>query len=99
MGRVRTSNPAFVALIAGGALAALIGLVVWILSAQALERRQLVAEFVAAGTGVELGGDAIAQAQLGVWIGIALLILGVLMLLAALIIRAARPSAPAAVTE
>lgn len=82
-------------LVVGGVISAVIGAILWISGSNLLGHDQLVADYgraIGLDKGVDLAGTspAISADQAMIWWGIALVILGVLMVLATVIIRAAR---------
>lgn len=86
----RTNNPAALALVIGGGISALVGVILWITGANAIGHDQLVADYGKALNGLDATSPAIDADQAMIWWGIALVALGVLMALSWLIIRAAR---------
>lgn len=85
----KQSNPAFTALIVVGILALAAGAVTWVVAAQQVTWSEKVISLT--GTSSGLGA-----AQASVWVGIVLTVLGAVLLVAALIIAAARRPAPVA---
>lgn len=90
MGNTQKANPAFVALMVVGGVALLAGAITWIFGVQNLAYQSRVAEYATAMSGMSLGQDGVAQAQLVVIAGIVLTVLGGVLLIAGWIIAAAR---------
>lgn len=92
---VTTRNPAGIALLVGGAIAILVGAILWIVGANQLKQDTLVGGYTRAlgldnGLNLDANTPAMAADQAMIWWGIALVILGVLLVVARLVIAAAR---------
>lgn len=85
-------NSAFTALVVVGGLAAVGGATALVFSARALAQNEAATYYQKEMSGPLGSGGPVADAQFGAWLSIAVLSLGVLMLLAALLIRASRSS-------
>jgi len=90
MGNEQAKNPAFMALVVIGAVAVAVGAITCALGAYSVQRAERVQQYATALAGFPVGADGVAQAQLWVWVGVALIAVGIVMLVASLIIRAAR---------
>jgi asparagine N-glycosylation enzyme membrane subunit Stt3 len=86
---ITRTNPAARLLVIGGALSALVGAILWTTGANQSVNDQEVADLTR-DVGVTAVPAAVAADQMMIWWGIALVILSVLMVLAWVIIRAAR---------
>jgi hypothetical protein len=93
----RTTNPATLVLVIGGVVSAIVGAILWITGANTLGQDQLTDGYMRSISADNNGGaiqltnsTAITADQTMIWWGVALVILGVLMILSWVIIRAAR---------
>lgn len=90
-----TRNPAAIALVAFGGLFVVLGATLWIVGANLLKHDQMVADYTRA-FGLDAGVDLAATSpqidadQALIWWGIAILILGVILVVARVVIAAAR---------